>query len=465
MSISVNHDSQVKDINFSGGGGIGDITISSSNDANNNMDRINNPISVGQSSGPNLSISDGAGPGGGDMFGMDLLSNKNNDKSSGGGGYDSGHESDRSYSGSERSVMSDRSHQSQSYNKEKYDFIHNYNDINNEKSINVSVNDSIKDGVNEMNSMGKPMPGGMGDGMGGGQPMNPMDPMDVSSMEPPPANAPPVDDDLKPIHLMSSFEIRNEKIDYIYKFKKLEKIGIRTSQQYSMNSNLEEMRNEYLRLKRGREVDNSIKFQRKMLMACVTGIEFLNTKFDPFDVKLDGWSESVNDNVNDYDEIFEELYDKYNTKTKVAPELKLMFALGGSAFMFHLTNTMFKTSLPGMDDIMKQNPDLMKQFASAAMNSVSQPPGAAPMGAGTGAGSGMQMPGMFGMPAFSGGGATAPSQQSPPTRPEMSGPSQSNLDHIISGLNTGNLPDVDNISIRSGSDMGGGETRGISLNL
>ena len=39
--------------------------------------------------------------------------------------------------------------------------------------------------------------------------------------------------------------------------------------------------------------------------------------------------------------------------------------LAGSAFMFHLTNTMFKSSLPGLDEVMKQNPDLMRQFASA----------------------------------------------------------------------------------------------------
>ena len=31
--------------------------------------------------------------------------------------------------------------------------------------------------------------------------------------------------------------------------------------------------------------------------------------------------------------------------------------------MVHMTNTMFKSALPGMDDIMKQNPDLMtKKF-------------------------------------------------------------------------------------------------------
>ena len=30
----------------------------------------------------------------------------------------------------------------------------------------------------------------------------------------------------------------------------------------------------------------------------------------------------------------------------------------GSAAMVHMTNTMFKSSMPGMDDILKQNPDL-----------------------------------------------------------------------------------------------------------
>ena len=38
----------------------------------------------------------------------------------------------------------------------------------------------------------------------------------------------------------------------------------------------------YIKLKKQREIDNSIKFFRSMLMACVTGIEFLNNRFDPF---------------------------------------------------------------------------------------------------------------------------------------------------------------------------------------
>jgi hypothetical protein len=121
-----------------------------------------------------------------------------------------------------------------------------------------------------------------------------------------------------------------------------------------------------------RERRNSVKFQGKMLMSVITGIEYLNNKFDPFDLKLDGWSEQVNENVDDYDEIFSELHDKYKSKAKMAPELKLLFQLGGSAIMLHMTNTMFKSAMPGMDDIMRQNPELMQQFTAAAVNSMSQ---------------------------------------------------------------------------------------------
>ena len=68
-----------------------------------------------------------------------------------------------------------------------------------------------------------------------------------------------------------------------------------------------------------------------MLMAAVSGLEFLNSKFDPFDLKLDGWAEAVNENLEEYDDVFGELHDKYSSKAKMAPEIKLLFMLGGSA--------------------------------------------------------------------------------------------------------------------------------------
>jgi hypothetical protein len=40
--------------------------------------------------------------------------------------------------------------------------------------------------------------------------------------------------------------------------------------------------------------------------------------------------------------------------------------------MVHMTNTMFKSAMPGMDDIMRQNPELMQQFTQAAVNSMGE---------------------------------------------------------------------------------------------
>lgn len=171
---------------------------------------------------------------------------------------------------------------------------------------------------------------------------------------------------------MSDEEILNAKKELLYQFDRLEKKGLKVPKQFTLASSLEEMKMEYERLKRDKEVDASVKFQRRMLMACVSGVEFLNNKFDPFDIKLDGWSENVHEGIEDYDDVFEELHDKYKSKAKIAPELKLLFMLTSSGFMFHMTNSMFKTSLPGLDQVLKQNPDLMKQFAAATANTMAQ---------------------------------------------------------------------------------------------
>jgi hypothetical protein len=204
-------------------------------------------------------------------------------------------------------------------------------------------------------------------------------------------------------------QLQKEKAEFIRLLDRLEQKGIHAHKKFTMASDFNEVKAEFERLTRHRECDQSVKFQRKMMVAFITAIEFLNTKFDPLDLKLNGWSESIHENITDYDDVFEELHEKYKGKGEMAPELKLMLMVGGSGFMFHLTNTMFKTSLPGMNDIMRQNPDLMKQFASAAASSVGQQnPGFSNL-----------MGGMFG-----GGGSSQNKQHSQPPkqRREMNGP-------------------------------------------
>ena len=171
--------------------------------------------------------------------------------------------------------------------------------------------------------------------------------------------------------------IDEEKADLINKLGRLEKKGFAVNKRLNAYSNIEELRSEVKRITYSIDVEQSIRFSRRMLVACVTGLEFLNKRYNPFEIQLDGWSESVMENVDDYDGVFEELYVKYRSKISVAPEIKLIMMLGGSAMMFHLTNSMFKSVMPNMNDVIKQNPDLVKNMMSAVQNTTRQTDGPA----------------------------------------------------------------------------------------
>ena len=243
-----------------------------------------------------------------------------------------------------------------------------------------------------------------------------------------------------PLKRLSPEEERKEKADLINKLARLESKGFTISKRYTMDNSLDEIKMEFDRLVDARNLEGSIKFQRQMMMGLVTGMELMNNKFNPFDWQLDGWSESVHENVEDYDEVFEELYDKYKGKGNMPPEARLLFMMVGSGFMFHMSNSFFRSKIGNMsmDDILKNNPALAKQMAAAAAQAAG--PGFGNfMGAAMGVPQGMQMPpgmappmapGMQNQTQNPGSFYQAPNapmnmaQQPPPVqRREMKGPS------------------------------------------
>ena len=169
-------------------------------------------------------------------------------------------------------------------------------------------------------------------------------------------------------HRMDPEEERKQKSDLINKLNRLEAKGFQISRKFTMDNSLDEIKTEFERLMDSRNLENSIKFQRQMMMGVVTGMEMMNAKFNPFDWQLDGWSESVHENLEDFDEVFEELYDKYKGKGNMPPEARLLFMMVGSGFMFHMSNSFFRSKMGGstMDDILRNNPALAKQMAAAA---------------------------------------------------------------------------------------------------
>jgi len=233
---------------------------------------------------------------------------------------------------------------------------------------------------------------------------------------------------------------KKEKMEYLNKLQRLEQKGFTVSRRYTTDNTLEEVRDEYNRLLDARNLEASLRFQRQALMGIVTGMEWANGKFDPFDLKLDGWSESVHENVEDFDDVFEELYDKYKDRGKMPPEARLVMSLAGSGFMCHVTNTFLKSRMPNVDDVLRSNPDLARQVAGAAASA-----------AGPGFGNFMNMAmnknqtasvnapsQMFNAPSNSPQSVAASSEQ--PMRREMKGPT--GVDDILKTFEEARKNDV-----------------------
>lgn len=178
-----------------------------------------------------------------------------------------------------------------------------------------------------------------------------------------------ISNEIKNIEVKSKEELAKEKFEILRKLENLEEKGVKLSKRYTIDSPLEEMRGELEFIYSEKERKNSIALQGRILTTMITGFEFLNNKFDPFDINLDGWAENITDNIDSYDDVFAELHEKYKSKAKMAPELKLLFQLATSGMMISMGNR-FKSAIPGMDEIMRQNPDLMNHFTQAAVKSM-----------------------------------------------------------------------------------------------
>lgn len=159
-------------------------------------------------------------------------------------------------------------------------------------------------------------------------------------------------------------EVLKKKRLLLFKLKRLQQKGYQPSRFYDMNSSLEELTAEVESIKREANLNQGVKVTKNALVSICSLLEYVNNRFDPMDIVLDGWSEEINDDVQngEYDEVMEELYYKYYDKVSMGPEMKLITMVGGSAVKFHLSHTLLKTMVPNADILLKQNPGLKNEI-------------------------------------------------------------------------------------------------------
>ena len=150
-----------------------------------------------------------------------------------------------------------------------------------------------------------------------------------------------------------------------------EKGYIKDNTRYNMDSAYEEIEDEYESAMEDKRKRDSVKIQQNWLITMVNTIEYGNAMFDPLGLSLDGWGENVSEDIDSYNEIFEELHDKYKGG-KLSPEINLLLRLGFSASVVHFSNKALSTAAPGFNDVIKQSPELMRMFTNATVDSMKE---------------------------------------------------------------------------------------------
>ena len=162
----------------------------------------------------------------------------------------------------------------------------------------------------------------------------------------------------------------------------------------SRHNSAQDVQFELRRLEDELVLRQSVKVQRRMLMAAASGIEFLHHR-TPASGKLTGWSETIMAGIDSYDDVFDRLHRKHAPKLgfgkgrRTEPEVEIAMMVGYSAFSFALTNTMMQLGKPAarpasdfsLTDYQQRKGQMGFAEEEAGMNSFAPPAVALPQAA------------------------------------------------------------------------------------
>jgi len=175
---------------------------------------------------------------------------------------------------------------------------------------------------------------------------------------------------------MSDEVLMKEKYELLRKFERLSKLGVPMRKRFTIDSPLEEMKMELEFIRREKSMDSTIKQFSEWFVTGMSGLEWGSKNVQllkAFGLQLDGLSEAAQMNVVDLEDDFEELYDLYGENMKMHPMVRIPLRTCMMIYMVHLTNQMTrKAPIPNIDDIMRQNPDIARSLAAAAMQNQTQ---------------------------------------------------------------------------------------------
>lgn len=197
---------------------------------------------------------------------------------------------------------------------------------------------------------------------GYGKPHDEFYPVQRETLPPMAAAAPP------PPKMETPEERRSrQRVAYaqLQKLQKDHKVSL--TREFNQYDDPDDMEAEYRLHRDQRKKEVSVNTYGRAILTIISIIELANSKFDPFSIKLDGWSTQFGSEMDEHREILEELYDKYKGKGGgYPPELRLLFAIIFSAITFHLSQLFMGSE--SLKSIIHGNPDIFNRVYAEVAN-------------------------------------------------------------------------------------------------
>jgi hypothetical protein len=171
--------------------------------------------------------------------------------------------------------------------------------------------------------------------------------------------------------------IKFKKMELLAKLSEIRRSGRTLTREYSMSSEIEDMEMEIRYQTEAENKKQGVSLAKDFLCYTVNALEYLNEKFDPFGLQLKGWSDRIKINIDNYNDVMGELYEKYKgSGRKVEPEIKLLFMICFSAVTVHTSKAVTRSM--GLEDAVKNNPELLAKLQGSLSGAFEKKIGAAP---------------------------------------------------------------------------------------
>ena len=128
-----------------------------------------------------------------------------------------------------------------------------------------------------------------------------------------------------PFHMLDKQTQKFKRMEKYAELLAIKNTGIKLTKDYDLRSDYEEMCFEVQYWTNFQKKKDAVNLGKNFMMNAVTAIEFMNERYDPFGLKLKGWSDQMQIGADGYNSVMGQLYEKWKgSGREMEPEIKLL---------------------------------------------------------------------------------------------------------------------------------------------